>query len=96
MVLVAKTNALIEYDGRRIVIKGGITTAHEDHPIVREHPEIFEPQKIHFSTEQTEVKEPVSAPIESATAAPGERRTVTTSSAPSRRGRRAPKGGSDE
>lgn len=98
-VLVAKTNAMIEYDGRRIVVKKGITTAHADHDVVRTHPDLWEPQKINFATAAKPV-EPVkdSAPVEAATAAPGERRTVTTpkSSGPTRRGRRTSKEGDGE
>ena len=93
-ILVAKTNALIEYDGRRIVIKGGITTAREGHAVVTEHPELWTPQKVNFETESKPVE--TSTPVESATAAPGERRTVSTpSAAPTRRGRRTTTKGDD-
>jgi hypothetical protein len=91
LILVAKTNALIVYEGRRIVVKGKITTAHEDHPIVRAHPDLWEPQKIDFSTASSE---PVSAPVETATAAPGERRSVS-SARTTRRGPRT-KGDDDK
>jgi hypothetical protein len=87
-ILVAKTTAMIEHEGRRMVIKQGITTAHEGHDVVNEHPELWEPQTVTFETEKSEpVKE--SKAVETATAAPGEKRTVTTTSAaPTRRGRR--------
>lgn len=86
-ILVAKTTAMIEHDGRRIVVKQGITTAREGHAVVKEHPELWVPQSVTFETESEPVKE--SNAVETATAAPGEKRTVTTTSAaPTRRGRR--------
>lgn len=91
-VLVAKMNALVEFDGRRVVIKKGITTAREGHEIVTQHPNLWEPQTVQFELKAEPVKESTPAPVEVATAAPGERRTVGTSAAPSRRGRRTAKG----
>lgn len=96
-ILVAKTNALIEYDGRRIVIKGGITTAREGHDVVKAHPELWTPQKVNFEVESKTVEPVTPTPVESATAAPGERRTVATpSAAPTRRGRRTTTKGDDD
>lgn len=88
-ILVAKTNAMIKYKGRRVVLKKGITTAREGHDVVKEHPELWEAQKVNFETKADPEPVKETKPVETTTAVPGERRTVSPSAAPTRRGRRS-------
>lgn len=99
-IMVAAKSAIFEFEGKRVTVRKGVHTAREGHPIVKAHPELWEPQALTYDTDTAEEKSPVQEdpktaqkPAESATAAPGEKRTVgtttaTTSSAPTRRGRR--------
>jgi hypothetical protein len=96
-ILVAAKSAVFDFDGKRVTVWKGVHTAREGHPIVKAHPELWEPQALTYDTEMAEEKPPVredpktdQKPAETATAAPGEKRTVgmMTSSAPTRRGRR--------
>ena len=81
-IMQAKTTAMIEFEGRRVVIKQGISTAHEDHGVVTEHPELWREQEVMYATEDAET--PPREAVETATAPPGERRSVH----PTRRGKR--------
>ncbi len=40
-ILVARVSAVLKYDGRRVVLHRGKTTAHAEHPIVRGHENLF-------------------------------------------------------
>jgi hypothetical protein len=95
-IMVAKKSAVFDHDGKRVVVRKGIHTAREGHPIVKAHPDLWEPQTVTYDTETDEKATPVqeepktaSKPAETATAAPGEKRTVGTSAQPTRRGRRS-------
>lgn len=94
-ILVAAKSAVFDFDGKRVTIRKGVHTAREGHPIVKAHPELWTAQTLTYDTDTAEEKSPVqedpktdAKPAESATAAPGERRTVGMSSAPTRRGSR--------
>jgi hypothetical protein len=100
-IMVAAKSAIFEFEGKRVTVRKGVHTAREGHPIVKAHPELWTAQTLTYDTDTAEEKTPVQEdpktaqrPAESATAAPGEHRTVgtapasATSSAPTRRGRR--------
>lgn len=40
-ILVARVSAVLKYDGKRIVLHRGKTTAHANHPLVRGHENLF-------------------------------------------------------
>lgn len=40
-ILVARVSAVLKYDGKRIVLHRGKTTAHANHPLVRGHEHLF-------------------------------------------------------
>lgn len=63
-VYVCKESAAFEYNGDMVVVNKGFTRVRAGHPILREHPELFEPITVHYDVEQ-------------ATAAPGEKRAVS-------------------
>ena len=95
-ILVAAKSAVFDFDGQRVIVRKGVHTAREGHPIVKAHPELWEPQKLTYDTETDDKAAPVqeepktaAKPAETATAAPGERRTVGTSRQPTRRGGRS-------
>lgn len=67
-IYVAKQSAVLMFEGRKTFITGGRTTVREGHPILESHGNLFEPLQVTFDHDR---------PVESATAAPGERRTVT-------------------
>lgn len=67
-IYVAKQSAVLMFEGRKTFITGGRTTVREGHPILESHGGLFEPLQVTFDHDR---------PVESATAAPGERRTVT-------------------
>ena len=66
-ILVANTTCMIEHEGRRVMLRRGITTVRAGHPIAEGHEQLFEPITVHFDR---------GAPVEQATAAPGEKRSV--------------------
>ena len=95
-IMVAAKSAIFDHDGRRVIIRKGVHTAREGHSIVKEHPDLWEPQTVTYDSETDEKATPVQEepktapkPAETATAAPGEKRTVGTSAQPTRRGRRS-------
>lgn len=65
-ILVAKTNAVFDYEGRRVVIRAGVTRVRAGHPITEGREDLFEPITVDYDVEQ-------------ATAAPGEKRSVRRS-----------------
>lgn len=62
-ILVAKTNAVLTYEGKRVLLRRGETHVRVGHPIVKGHEHLFEPMRVHYDVEQ-------------ATAAPGEKRNL--------------------
>lgn len=68
----ARVNASIVFQGRRRRLVRGVTTAHAGHPILDEAASMFEPLRVDFAVE---------APVEQATARPGEKRAVRTKAA---------------
>lgn len=61
---VAKANGFVVFEGRRVMLRKGVTLAREGHPILKSHGGMFELVKVHYDVEQ-------------ATAAPGERRSLS-------------------
>ncbi|HZN74926.1 MAG TPA: hypothetical protein VFC00_25100 [Micromonosporaceae bacterium] len=47
-IMIAVRQGHIRIDGRRYIVRRGVTTAHRDHPIVRDHPNLWEPIKIDY------------------------------------------------
>lgn len=66
-ILVANTTCMIEHDGRQVMLRRGITTVRSGHPITEGHEQLFDPITVHFDRD---------VPVEQATAAPGEKRSV--------------------
>lgn len=75
-IVVANTTAIMSYEGRTLALRRGVTTARADHPIVQEHPEMFSPLPVHFEVEEAE--QAPAKTTETTTAAPGEKRTVSS------------------
>lgn len=69
-IYVAKQSATFTFQGRQVFITGGKTTVREGHPMLEEFPSLFEPIKVTYELEGR------TRTVESATAAPGERRTI--------------------
>lgn len=72
--LVAKTNAVVQYRGRRVVLRRGATIAERDADIVRDRPALWEPLRVDFPGGGNPQRP--APPVEQATAAPGEKRDV--------------------
>lgn len=68
-ILVANETFVAEHDGAPVVIHKDHTRIRAGHPIAEAHPDMFKPISVHYDIE--------SADVESATAAPGEKRTVS-------------------
>lgn len=66
-ILVANTSAVLTHEGRRVVLRRGVTLVREGHPITQGREHMFEPITLHYDHE---------APVEQATAAPGEKRNL--------------------
>lgn len=49
-VLVPKSNGLIHYEGRRVVLRAGVTTVRAGHPILSGREHLFEPLTVMFDT----------------------------------------------
>lgn len=73
--LVARKSAVIYHNGRRTTIQKGVTIAEAGADLVREHKDLWEPLVVHYPASKR-------APVEMATAAPGEKRDLPL---PSRR-----------
>lgn len=71
-VYVCKESAAFEYDGDMVVVSKGYTRIRAGHPILAAHPELFEEITVHYDVPR----------VEQATAAPGEKRSVTPPVAP--------------
>lgn len=71
--LVAKANTVVRHRGKRVVLRKGVTTAEDGADIVREHGNLWEPLGVDYPAR--------GAPVEQATAAPGEKRDLDLPSA---------------
>lgn len=67
--VVARTSGVVMHRGLRLAVRRGQTIARASHSIVVEHPRLWEPITVHYDV-------PAAAPVETATAAPGEKRDV--------------------
>jgi hypothetical protein len=61
---ICNTNAIVYVDGERVALRKGVTVVRKGHKILKGHGAMFEPIQVHYDVEQ-------------ATAAPGERRTLS-------------------
>jgi hypothetical protein len=61
---VCNTNALVSVNGERVMLRKGVTIVRKGHALLKEHGAMFEPLHVHYDVEQ-------------ATAAPGERRSLS-------------------
>lgn len=68
-VYVCKESAAFEWDGDMVVVNKGVTRVRAGHPMLAAHPELFEEITVHYD-------------VERATAAPGEKRTLSTPTLP--------------
>ncbi len=65
-IYVCNESAAFEYGGDMVVVHKGVTRVRAGHPMLREHPELFDPIDVHYDWPG----------VERATAEPGEKRTV--------------------
>lgn len=63
-VFVCKESGAFEYNGDMVVVNKGVTRVRAGHPMLTEHPELFEEITVHYE-------------VERATATPGEKRSLT-------------------
>lgn len=56
-VYVATRTAVIIHDGRRETIRRGVTRVRAGHPLLDEHPDMFEVLTVHFDVEDTRQRE---------------------------------------
>lgn len=69
-VVVAKNNAFLRWDGRDIMVRGGVTTANHGHAIVKAHPDLWRPLEITFPYHRPaapKVVRPAAKPVEETT-----------------------------
>lgn len=71
--LVAKRSTVLHIDGRRVVIRRGVTVAEVGAEIVKGREELWEPMTVHYPAAKRRETKP---PVETATAAPGEKRDL--------------------
>lgn len=64
-VYVCKESAAFEWGGDMVVVNKGVTRVRAGHPMLAAHPELFEEITVHYD-------------VERATAAPGEKRSLST------------------
>lgn len=67
-IFVANRTALIRHDGREIMLRRGITRVRAGHPLLKGREALFDAVSVDFEWPDK--------PVESATAAPGEKRSV--------------------
>lgn len=72
---VARTSGTVQLGGRRHAIRRGVTVAQEGSDMLTVHRRLFEPMRVHYPAPER-ARRGRQAPVEQATAAPGERRTV--------------------
>lgn len=68
-VYVCKESGAFEWNGDMVVVNKGVTRVRAGHPMLDAHPELFEEITVHYD-------------VERATAAPGEKRSLSTPSLP--------------
>jgi hypothetical protein len=68
-VYVCKESAAFVWNGDMVVVNKDVTRVRAGHPILDMYPELFEEITVHYDVERP-------APVERATAAPGEKRSV--------------------
>lgn len=73
-ILVANRTSLIRHEGREVMLRRGQTTVRAGHPIMDGREFCFDALPVTF---EWPPPEPGAAPVESATAAPGEKRALT-------------------
>ena len=81
-IYVAKQSAVLFLDGKRHFVHKDRTRVREGHPLLARNPGMFKPLDVDYDVEPRDA-----APVEQATAAPGEKRNVSTV----RRGRQSDK-----
>lgn len=77
----ATVSAMVTWSGGKVLLNAGSTTADDDHPLVRERPDLWtdEAPEAHLIGPKRQAEASGEQPVERATRAPGERR-------PTRRG----------
>lgn len=50
-VFVANTSAVFDYEGRRIILRKGVTTVRSGHPILKGRERLFDPIRVDFDTD---------------------------------------------
>lgn len=69
-ILVARVSAVVKYNGKRVVLHRGKTTAHANHPIVRGHENLFTNLTVDYALdEESETKKRLREEAEKAEAA---------------------------
>jgi hypothetical protein len=71
---VARQSGQVMLDGRRHAIRRGVTVAEEGSDMLAKHGKLFEPMRVHYPAPTRRGRR--EAPVEQATAVPGELRTV--------------------
>jgi hypothetical protein len=61
VIYIAKTTALFEYEGKRVIVKKGKTTIREGHPLLAEFHSLFEPLHIDYEVAER-LPEPAPVP----------------------------------
>lgn len=74
-ILTSNVTSFIQHDGRRVLLKRGVTMVRDGHPITKGREHLFSPVTVHFDDDSSGKQAPA-APIEQATAAPGEKRSL--------------------
>lgn len=57
-ILVATKNVLTDFDGRRVILRRGVTTVREGHPLLKGRESLFEPLVPEFELGKSEAKAP--------------------------------------
>lgn len=73
---VARRTGTVWVDGRRHAIQRGVTVAEEGSDMLARHGKLFEPMRVHYPAAPRGRGRSAPAPVEQATARPGEQRTV--------------------
>lgn len=61
-IMIARRPGTVVINGQRRMVRKGVTTAHADHPIVRDHPRLWEPLKVtHSSGDPVDAEETADA-----------------------------------
>lgn len=68
-ILVANVTTMFRHEGRKLMLRRGVTLVHADDPVVKGRESMFRPLEVSYLG---------GAPVETATAAPGEKRATPT------------------